>query len=42
MQSTGAVMSYNIVIGIATYRTLLKENSGKAEFLMTWVQSLFK
>ena len=45
MQSTGAAMSYSIVIGIAkgivcaNDRTLFKENGGKAAFWMTWAQS---
>lgn len=48
MQSSGAAMSYNILIGIAkgvvgaNDRTLLKENGGKIEFSMTWAQSIFK
>ena len=48
MQSSGAAMSYNILIGIAkgvvcaNDRILLKENGGKIEFSMTWAQSIFK
>ena len=48
MQSSGAAMSYNILIGIAkgvvtaNDCTLLKENDGKIEFSMTWAQSFFK
>ena len=48
MQSSGAAMSYNILIGIAkgvvsaNNRTLLKGNGGNIEFSMTWAQSIFK
>ena len=48
MQSSGAAMSYHILIGIAkgvvstNNRSLLKENEGNIEFSMTWTQSIFK
>lgn len=48
MQSALAVMSYNIVMGIAkgivcaNDGTLHKENGEKAEILMTWAQCLLK
>lgn len=48
MQSAGAAVSYNIVIGIskdivsASDCTPVKENSGKIEFSMKLGKSLFK
>ena len=47
MQGSGAVISYNILIGIAkgitaaNDRTLLKENGGNIEFSFSWAQSMF-